>query len=207
MKGPVLAVLLMFGLATTALAQLSFEDKMAIKETVAKWNSSLHITTIPQLNNLYASSVFSYGKYRTRDACIKEKSAAVNEFAGFHQEIITPIEITCYESGTFKCSFTKRVRYKESVQESPSYLLLQKVDNRFQITGESDLKTDSALNVKLDLGEASVADRNGHMDDGKIANSITKLCTSKNKGLSLTRQSARDSDSETWNEKRTGEKT
>ncbi len=153
MKGPLLAVLSVFIVATTALAQPSFEEKMAIKETVAKWNSSLHRTTIPQLNNLYASSVFSYGKYRTRDACIKEKSDAVNEFAGFHQEIITPIEITCYESGTFKCSFTKRVRYKEGVTENPGYLLLQKVGERYQITGESDLKTDSALNVNLNIGE------------------------------------------------------
>ena len=153
MKGPLLAVLSVFVVAMTALAQPSFEEKMAIKETVAKWNSSLHITTIPQLNNLYASSVFSYGKYRTRDACIKEKSDAVNEFAGFHQEIITPIEITCYSSGAFKCSFTKRVRYKETVTEYPGYLLLQKIDDRFQITGESDLKTDSVLNVKLDIGE------------------------------------------------------
>jgi len=154
MKGPVLAVLFLFVVAYTALAQPSFEERMAIKETVAKWNSSLHITTIPQLNNLYASSVLSYGKYRTRDACIKEKSDAVNQFAGFHQEIITPLEITTYKSGTFKCSFTKRVRYKERVEEYPGYLLLQKVGDRYQITGESDLKTDSLFNVQLDLGEA-----------------------------------------------------
>ena len=153
MKGPLLAVLSLFAIAITSLAQPSFEEKMAIKEIVAKWNNSLHVTTIPQLQNLYSSSVYSYGKYRTRDACIKEKSDVVNQFAGFHQEIITPIQISAYKSGTFKCSFTKRVRYQQKVTDYAAYLLIQKVNDKFYITGESDLSTDSCLSVKLDLGE------------------------------------------------------
>ena len=157
MKGLLLAFLSVFTIATLALAQPSFEEKMALKEIVAKWNNSLHITTIPQLNNLYASSVFSYGQYRTRDACIKEKSDAVNGFAGFHQEIITPIQITCYQSGTFKCDFTKRVRYKQRVEDYAAYLLVRKMGEKYFITGEGDLRTDSALNVKLDLGEPITA--------------------------------------------------
>ena len=103
-------------IASAVAGQVSFQEKMAIKDLVARWNSALHISTIDRLNNLYAPEVLINGVHRTREACIYEKSNLVNDFAGLHQEIISPIQISFYQSGTIKCSFIKRVRYQQTVR-------------------------------------------------------------------------------------------
>src|SRR6476660_6311343 len=136
MKRTLLSLFILLAIWPIAQAQVSFGEKMAITETVAKWNSAMHLSTIDQLNNLYAPAVLTNGIQRTRAECIKEKSTLLNEFAGLYQEIITPVQITVYQSGTIRCSFTKRVRYKQSVGDYPGYLLLEKSGDHYQITGE-----------------------------------------------------------------------
>ena len=69
------------------------------------------------------------------------------------QEIITPLDIRYYKSGTVKCSFTKRIYRNRKVKEYPTYLLLQKRFNKYLITGESDLITDSNKKITLNLGD------------------------------------------------------
>ena|SRR5689334_19764671 len=78
---------------------------MAITETVTKWNSALHIRTINLLNDLYAPEVLINGEAKTRAACIIEKSNMVNQSPGRDQEIISPIQITFYQSGTVRSFF------------------------------------------------------------------------------------------------------
>jgi hypothetical protein len=153
MKRIILALFILIAIRHNASAQVSFAEKTEITDLVWKWNSALHMSTIDQLNNLYATSVLSNGKQLTRAECIKEKLALLNQFAGLHQEIITPIEITCYQSGTIRCSFTKRVRYKETVGDYPGYLLLEKSGDHYQITGEGGQESEQSLKAGVKLGE------------------------------------------------------
>jgi len=153
MKRTILALFILIAIWPSGEAQVSFQEKMAITEMVAKWTSAQHITTIDQLNSLYAPTVLINGEYKTREACIKEKSYLVNQYAGIHQEIITPVEITFYESGTIKCSFIKRVRYKQELTDYRSYLLLQKVGDQYQITGEGGQVSEQSLKAGIKLGE------------------------------------------------------
>jgi hypothetical protein len=153
MKRTLLALFILLAFWRHAAAQVSFAEKMEITDIVAKWNSALHISTIDQLNNLYATSVLTNGIHKTKEQCIKEKLALLNQFAGLHQEIITPIEITCYQSGTIRCSFTKRVRYKETVGDYSGYLLLEKSGDHYQITGEGGQESEQSLKAGVKLGE------------------------------------------------------
>jgi hypothetical protein len=153
MKKTILALFILLAIWRNAQAQVNFGEKMAIEETVAKWNSALHLTTIDQLNNLYAPTVLSNGIHIRREACIQEKSNLLNQFAGLHQEIITPIQITVYQSGTIRCSFIKRVRFKQTVEEYKGYLLLQKSGDHYQITGEGGLESEQSLKAGVKLGE------------------------------------------------------
>ena len=153
MKRTILALFILIAIWRNGEAQVNFQEKMAITEIVAKWNSAQHITTVDQLNNLYAPTVLINGERKTKEACIKEKSDLVNQFAGIHQEIITPVDITFYESGAIKCSFIKRVRYKQEVTDYRSYLLLQKAGDRYQITGEGGQVSEQSLKAGFKLGE------------------------------------------------------
>src|SRR3954465_6211296 len=74
MKRTILLLFILLAIGPAGAGQVSFEDKMAIREKVAKWNSALHISTIDQLNSLYAPTVLCNGKPRTKETCIKEKS-------------------------------------------------------------------------------------------------------------------------------------
>ncbi len=153
MKRTILALFILIAIWPSGEAQVSFQEKMAITETVAKWNSALHMTTINQLNNLYAPEVLINGEHKTRESCIKEKSNFLSQFAGYHQEIIGPIDIAFYQSGTIKCSFIKRVRYKQSMGDNTAYLLLQKDGDHYLITGEGGLQSEQSLKAGIKLGE------------------------------------------------------
>jgi hypothetical protein len=95
----------------------------AIRATAIKWNAIHNSKDIPAFKSLYSSTVLFYGKYTDAGKCINEKAKFLNNS---FQEIITPIQIFYYSSGTIRCVFTKRVIYKKSVKEYPSYLLLEK---------------------------------------------------------------------------------
>ena len=155
MKRTIFTLFILIAIAPAVQAQeVSFQEKMAITDLVARWNSALHMSTIDQLNSLYAPEVLINGVAKTRETCIKEKSNLVNQFAGLHQEIISPIDISFYHSGAIKCSFTKRVQYRDTVTDYQSYLLLQKVgDGHYQITGEGGHESEQSLKAGVKLGE------------------------------------------------------
>jgi hypothetical protein len=152
MKSTLLTLFILIAIGSSGQAQLSFQEKIAITDLVSRWNSAMHMSTIDRLNNLYAPEVLINGEHKTREDCIKEKSDLVNQFAGLHQEIITPIDITFYQSGTIRCSFIKRVNYKDTSTDYQSYLLLKKEGDHYQITGEGGQESEQSLKAGVKLG-------------------------------------------------------
>jgi hypothetical protein len=126
-------------------------EENAIKKVVNKWNELHNTRNTIEFKELYAPNVLFYGKYNSGEKCYRKKTAFLT--SDFYQEIISPVTLTYYSSGIIKCSFTKRVTFKSIVKEHICYLLIEKKDNRYMITGESDVITDQNLRVKLNLGE------------------------------------------------------
>lgn len=130
--------------------------KEDIIEKVHRWNELHNTRETFQFKNLYASNVLFYGRNNSRQQCYRKKTAFLNN--DFYQEIISPIQLTYYSSGKIKATFTKRVTYKKTIKEHYCYLLFEKEEGDYHISGESDLQTDENLGVSLSLG-AQVAEK------------------------------------------------
>jgi LPXTG-motif cell wall-anchored protein len=130
-------------------------EKEDITALVYKWNELHNTRETSVFKDIYASSVLFYGKYRSRETCFKNKQTFLS--TDFNQEIISPVKLTYYSSGTVKCSFRKKVTYKNLVKKHDCYLLMKQENGQWHISAESDLVTDKNLNVQLDLGEELVS--------------------------------------------------
>jgi len=142
--------LLLFGLLLLFTLSGGAQDKEKIKEAVYRWNSLHNTKQNDQFKNIYAPRVLFYGRYNSRKKCYEKKNRFLSP--DFSQEIITPLSLTVYSSGTVKCDFTKRVTYKNIVKQHECYLLLEEQGGSYLITGESDLVIDKKLAVQLHLG-------------------------------------------------------
>jgi hypothetical protein len=133
-------------------------DIPRIEQIVQQWNDSHNLKDTAAFKSLYAGTLWFYGRYTDRDKCLQKKAEFLK--GKFHQKIVSSIQITFHASNTVKCSFTKEVIYKQKVKDYPSYLLLQKRDDYFVITGESDLITDQNLHVQAPVSEKDTSGGN-----------------------------------------------
>ena len=122
---------------------------------VLKWNELHNTQNTEQFKDLYAEDVLFYGSQSPAAACIEKKKKFLTQH--FNQEIISPIAISYYSSGQIRCDFTKRTFINKKVREHFSYILCKKIDDKYLITGESDLITDENKKVNLDLGDKELS--------------------------------------------------
>ncbi|RYG50291.1 MAG: hypothetical protein EOO01_11045 [Chitinophagaceae bacterium] len=129
------------------------QNPKILETLVQDWNHLHNNREVARLRDLYAPSVLFYGRTLTRETCYKRKKAFLK--SDFTQEIISPVTITYYSSGTIKCDFRKRTATRGVIKEHDCYLLVEKKEETdfYQITGESELEIDRKLKVTLDLGE------------------------------------------------------
>ncbi|RYE57236.1 MAG: hypothetical protein EOP48_06245 [Sphingobacteriales bacterium] len=122
----------------------------AARDIVRRWNELHNTKDIEGFKQLYADKVLFYGRNYTAAKCIESKRKFLA--SPFHQQIISPIVVKHYSSGSVKCEFTKRTKANKQTNEHASYLLLEKQNGRYVITGESDILTDENRSIQLDLG-------------------------------------------------------
>ncbi|RYZ26462.1 MAG: hypothetical protein EOO10_15500 [Chitinophagaceae bacterium] len=129
------------------------QNPETIEQLVYDWNTLHNNRGIARFKDLYAPSVLFYGRTLSGQTCYKRKAAFLK--SDFSQEIISPLTLTYYSSGTIKCDFRKRTVSKGVVKEHDCYLVVQKYEDIgvYQITGESELEIDRKLKVSLQLGE------------------------------------------------------
>ncbi|NTS40791.1 hypothetical protein HRG84_07710 [Flavisolibacter sp. BT320] len=146
---PLLLLFFLFFAVLLAKAQ----NPKIFETLVQDWNNLHNNREVALLRDLYAPGVLFYGRTLTRETCYKRKKAFLK--SDFTQEIISPVTITYYSSGTIKCDFRKRTVSRGVVKEHDCYLLVRKNEENdfYQITGESELEIDRKLNVTFDLGE------------------------------------------------------
>lgn len=134
-----------------ALAITSFANDEKIESVVRQWNEVHNTPDANGLKSLLAEDVLYYGRKKSSSFIINAKTKLLAK--GFSQEIISPITLTYYSSGTIKCDFTKRTYSDKGTKEHLCYLLIKEINGSYKITGESDALTDQNKNVQLNLGD------------------------------------------------------
>jgi hypothetical protein len=126
-------------------------NETKIKALVYKWNEIHNTHNTIEFIDLYASRVLFYGKEIGLDSCYAKKARFLN--SSFQQDIISPITLTYFSSGTIKCDFTKQTTYKTKVNQYFCYLLIKNFRGKYRITGESDVLSDQNKGIQLYLGK------------------------------------------------------
>ncbi len=126
----------------------NYEDQC--KSLTYEWNELHNSHNTEKFEELYDTEVLFYGFRYTKSKCIAIKKKFLS--SSFEQEIISPLVLYKYSSGVIKCDFTKRTHSKKGIKEHLCYLLFKEVNNKLQITGESDFLSDQKRNVQLNLG-------------------------------------------------------
>jgi hypothetical protein len=127
------------------------KSETAARAIVYKWNDIHNTHNSTELIDLYASRVLFYGKEIGLDSCFAKKERLLN--ASFQQQIISPVTLTYYSSGTIKCDFTKQTTFKKKQNQYFCYLLIKNIRGKYRITGEADVVSDQNKGVQLYLGK------------------------------------------------------
>lgn len=145
-----LRLLLLCSFVYSAIVAQPRIEQASIDTLVQQWNRSHNSKDIASLKQLFAGTVLFYGRPRAKATVLATKTRLLK--VPFQQDIVSPVELTYYQSGTVKASFTKRVTTDGTVQDYPAYLLIAMVDGQPAITGESDAQTDEKRGFALELG-------------------------------------------------------
>jgi hypothetical protein len=127
------------------------KNETEIKAIVYKWNEIHNTHNSLEFIDLYDTRVLFYGREIGLDSCYAKKAKFLN--SSFQQEIISPITLTYFSSGTIKCDFTKQTTFKTKVNQYFCYLLIKNIRGTYRITGESDVISDQNKGVQLYLGK------------------------------------------------------
>lgn len=153
-------------------------EKKTLDKVVNEWSDAHNNWDLDKMKNLYASDVLFYCQQIKRDECISKISSLFKPNKVFSQSIDSEIEYKQYPNSIIQASFTKKVKTKNKVSNYPSYLLLYKNNDHYEIIGESDLLTDKNLKFKLDVDNLILPSSNvkpSQMNSNKEENSFFYL--------------------------------
>src|SRR5438105_278046 len=97
----ILLVLVSLTISLTTRADQKDDQINTIKKTVYYWNDIHNTKSSDAFSTLYTSTVLFYGKYKGFSQCLSSKKAFLSD--AYKQEIISPIIVNFYSSGTIKC--------------------------------------------------------------------------------------------------------
>lgn len=124
--------------------QLPKTDPELIQDIANKWSNALNTNTIDSLNNLYADSVWLYGKCMGKYDVLAEKENFIQNHTNFKHNI-TNILLQEQEDNVYKVLFDKTVMYDDKQLNVKAILTLQKHNDRWLITSETDEPTEQKL--------------------------------------------------------------
>jgi hypothetical protein len=147
-----ISVLLTF-LFNFSLGQNFQLDTREVKDLVKKWNYANNWRSEETFRSIYHDRMIFYAQELSRERCIALKQKLFQEQPEFKQKIITDPVFTPYTSGVIKCEFQKEVFQNHTWKTYPAYLLISYENNRYVVSGESDLQTDRVLKYDLEIGD------------------------------------------------------
>lgn len=133
--------------------QIQEADKSNLESIVVKWSAAHNDWDVALFKELYAQNVLFYCQQLPKNECIGKKTLLFSPDKIFHHKLVSEISFNQYPNRVIKASFIKKVTQGKRTKEYPSYLLLYKYQERFQIVGESDEITDKNLKFHLDINK------------------------------------------------------
>lgn len=123
-------------------------DEETCRHIVMNWSNLHNSPQVELFRELFSDTVFFYHKFLTNEDCVREKERLLKKYPSFSQKILGNIDIEWLNESAIKCSFSKYVTIREKEITYPSYLILRKNMQQWEITVESDLITDKNLSSK-----------------------------------------------------------
>ena len=128
------------------------KTQLAIEEAVElakKWDAVHNSKKAEEFANLYASQVNYYHQIYTIEKIVASKRDLFAKAPEF-QQFVSNFEVTKNDDGSIRVHFDKIVQtsINEAKKTYPSYLIIKKINNNWQIVEESDDITDANLAKK-----------------------------------------------------------
>ena len=121
-------------------------EEDAAKEVAVKWNAYHQQLDADALASLYGDKVYYYHEYYTPEKIVQNKRELFRKYPEFWQNIYN-VECTFTDSGAAKVTFSKEVTTTLAGKTTtyPSYLIMNKIGDKWKITTESDEVTDANI--------------------------------------------------------------
>lgn len=116
------------------------------KAVAEKWNTYHQQLDADALASLYGDKVYYYHEYYTPEKIVQNKRELFRKYPEFWQNIYN-VECTFTDSGAAKVTFSKEVTTTLAGKTTtyPSYLIMNKIGDKWKITTESDEVTDANI--------------------------------------------------------------
>lgn len=116
------------------------------KAVAEKWNTYHQQLDADALASLYGDKVCYYHEYYTPEKIVQNKRELFRKYPEFWQNIYN-VECTFTDSGAAKVTFSKEVTTTLAGKTTtyPSYLIMNKIGDKWKITTESDEVTDANI--------------------------------------------------------------
>lgn len=147
----------------------SITEPTKVTEIVEQWNAAHTLNNLSEFSALYAENVLYYGSHFSTEETCARKRKFIEKYPDYYQQIFGEIEEVKdnLDSNRVTCKFIKRVVFKGETTDYPSYLVLKKNENKWQIIEESDLVTDKNLSRNTSQAIPKDAIKGDFNGDGK----------------------------------------
>ena len=127
-----------------------------LRQLSQNWIIAHSSKDIAAFSGLYDDFILFYGTKLSRNSTLEAKLKLFKKYPDLQQEIYGDIQFEKQTDGTFKSSFTKRVRVTiiQKTTDYPAYLIFKKSNNGWKIAVESDLATDRNIAKKSNSSNA-----------------------------------------------------
>lgn len=126
--------------------QISSSDEKLARKTVKNWCVAHEKWDFKTLKNLYADTLMFYTQKLPVSKVLSKITNMFRPTEVFKHKLISDIDLKLLANDLVKCNFTKEVTIKGKTRSYPSYLVLQKHNDKYLVVAEGDYITDKNLN-------------------------------------------------------------
>lgn len=125
---------------------IELNDAKAIKKIVKSWSLAHEQWDFECLKRLYADTLIFYTQKISAAKALSKITGMFRPSEAFKHKIISDIDLKVLENSYIKCNFTKEVTINGKTKSYPSYLVIDKQNEKYFVVAEGDYITDKNLN-------------------------------------------------------------
>jgi hypothetical protein len=145
-----ISLLLMFFIffrADMVLAKQT-EDTEKMTAVLQKWNNAHRDNNLSALRDLYSETIVYDGSRLSSSRCIEIKQNEFEKNPDYRQSV-DRVRVKEVAPDVMRISFNKQVKKSGVLWRYPAYILVEEIDGRYMIVGESDSESEATVNYYL----------------------------------------------------------